>query len=138
LALKLRISVPAASGYSESLLLEWIMHFHSVVTGIRGFCSECLWRSMAGSRLSFPWDFEEDVTLWVDPVQALRAGTKAKGWLKGYRNQDERAESLMNELRPVYVLDTSAWWTLIEDETGADTSACVVCRVNQGAGNASC
>jgi len=27
----------------------------------------------------------------------------------------------MNELAPIYVLDTSAWLTLIEDEAGADT-----------------
>jgi predicted nucleic acid-binding protein len=27
----------------------------------------------------------------------------------------------MNELTPIYVLDTSAWLTLIEDEAGADT-----------------
>ena len=27
----------------------------------------------------------------------------------------------MNNLTPIYVLDTSAWLTLIEDEAGADT-----------------
>ena len=39
---------------------------------------------------------------------------------------------MRNESAPIYVLDTSAWLTLIEDEAGADTVAEILERAKSG------
>ena len=38
----------------------------------------------------------------------------------------------MNNLTPIYVLDTSAWLTLIEDEAGADTVQDILEKAKSG------
>jgi len=49
------------------------------------------------------------------------AGVRVKVWLKSCCNLDERIENGMSKATLAYVLDTSAWFTLIEDEAGSDT-----------------
>ena len=68
---------------------------------------------------------------WI-PLRPCEDGVGAKGSWSGYWSQGERIGSEMSEATGVYVLDTSAWLTLIEDEAGTEIVQALLKKAGAG------
>jgi predicted nucleic acid-binding protein len=57
---------------------------------------------------------------------------EASAWSRGCSNPGEKIGKAMSQATALYVLDTSAWLTLIEDEAGADVVQTLVDKARAG------